>query len=59
MNKVKSYTDLEQSKKLAEILPLGTADMCFTNNGIVTKIDANPYVVRTQMWEGYTEVIPC
>lgn len=24
---MKSYTDLEQSKKLAEILPLGSSDM--------------------------------
>ena len=26
---MKSYTDLNQSKKLAEILPLKSADMCF------------------------------
>ena len=26
---MKSYTDLEQSKKLAEILPLKSADMCY------------------------------
>lgn len=26
---MKAYTDLEQSKKLAEILPLESADMCF------------------------------
>ena len=26
---MKSYTDLEQSKKLAEILPVETADMCY------------------------------
>ena len=26
---IKSYTDLEQSKKLAEILPLESADMCW------------------------------
>ena len=26
---VKSYTDIEQSKKLAEILPLESADMCY------------------------------
>jgi len=29
---MKSYTDIEQSKKLAEILPLESADMCFINN---------------------------
>ena len=26
---MKSYTDIEQSKKLAEILPVETADMCY------------------------------
>lgn len=26
---MKSYTDLKQSRKLAEILELGTADMCY------------------------------
>jgi len=26
---MKAYTDLEQSRKLAEILPLKTADMCY------------------------------
>ena len=29
---MKSYTDLEQSKKLAEILPLESADACWTNH---------------------------
>ena len=29
---MKSYTDIEQSKKLAEILPLESADMCWTNH---------------------------
>lgn len=29
---MKSYTDLEQSKKLAEILPIETADMCFNTH---------------------------
>ena len=27
---MKSYTDLEQSKKLAEILPIESADMSYT-----------------------------
>ena len=27
--KVKSYTNIEQSRKLAEILPLESADMCY------------------------------
>ena len=29
MAKIKSYTDIEQSKKLAEFLPLESADMCY------------------------------
>ena len=57
---MKSYTDLEQSKKLAEILPLESADMCFANDGTSIKIDANSYNVRKLMWKDYVhEVIPC
>ena len=29
---MKSYTDLEQSKRLAEILPIESADACWTNH---------------------------
>ena len=29
---MKSYTDIEQSKKLAEILPIESADACWTNH---------------------------
>lgn len=32
MATIKSYTDLEQSKKLAEILPIESADACWTNH---------------------------
>ena len=32
---MKSYTDINQSKKLAEILPLESADMFLAMNGIV------------------------
>ena len=32
MVQIKSYTDLEQSRKLAEFLPLESADMCWTNH---------------------------
>ena len=57
---MKSYTSLEQSKKLAEILPLESADMCFVNDGTAIKIDANSYNVRKLMWKDYVvEVIPC
>lgn len=55
---MKSYTDIEQSKKLAEILPLESADMCFVNDGTSIKIDANPYNVRKYMWKD-VQLIPC
>ena len=35
MATIKSYTDLSQSKKLAEILPIESADMFLAMNGIV------------------------
>ncbi len=57
---MKSYTDIEQSKKLAEILPLESADMCYINDGTATKIDANSYSVRYSMWKDcVVEIIPC
>lgn len=34
MTTIKSYTDLDQSKKLAEILPLESADMHYNNVSI-------------------------
>ena len=40
---IKSYTDLEQSKKLAEILPLESADMHYNNISIkgINYVDAH------------------
>lgn len=58
MATIKSYTNLEQSQKLAGILPLETADMCFSNDGTAIKIDANPYNVRKHMWKD-VQLIPC
>jgi len=34
MATIKSYTSLEQSRKLAEILPLESADMSWVSNGL-------------------------
>jgi hypothetical protein len=39
MTTIKSYTDLEQSKKLAEILPLESADMMWTYDFTVDDIN--------------------
>ena len=57
---MKAFSDLEQSKKLAEILPLESADMCYSNDGTAIKIDANSYTVRYSMWKDcVAEIIPC
>ena len=45
MATIKSYTDLEQSKKLTEILPLESADMGWYYS-------SNPQAARNQMWAG-------
>ena len=52
---VKSHTDIEQSKKLQEILPIGSADM-----GLHYSCDPN--AARNQMWVGTRSEnadIPC
>lgn len=51
---MKSYTDLEQSKKLAEILPIESADMSWAGTGL-----GKPFP-RTIPCKGYPEEIcPC
>ena len=51
---MKSYTDLEQSKKLAEILPLESADMRYDE--YISHIDGTPKVGYKK---GVTDGIPC
>jgi hypothetical protein len=51
---MKSYTDIEQSKKLAKILPLETADMWYGNE--------DPYKITIGKWkdtEHDEDDIPC
>ena len=50
---MKSYTDLEQSKKLAEFLPLESADMFYT------LIDQGLYLEVKQGIEPSKDDIPC
>ena len=45
---MKAYTDLEQSKKLAEILPLESADMFWYRDAVTTEV--NPRIMN------YTQV---
>ena len=61
MATIKSYTDLEQSKKLAEILPLEIADMWYQHTGISIKDGSEksiyfPMVIRDCESD---EDIPC
>ena len=73
MATIKSYTDIEQSRKLAEILPLQGADMAWCNNSLkgvnyVDNFSANLYTVKEMQnvfdnalhgWDKYWELIPC
>jgi hypothetical protein len=49
---MKAYTDLEQSKNLAKILPLESADMFYRNNGIDVKLmwEHNAPKVESPCW---------
>ena len=54
---MKSYTDIEQSKKLAEILPIESADMWYDNDG--ESITGRPEV-RCGSFTGFDSInIPC
>ncbi len=53
MTTIKSYTDLQQSKKLAEILPMESADMFYT------LIDQGLYLEVKQGIESSKDDIPC
>lgn len=71
MKTIKSHTDLEQSRKLAEILPLETADMHYNNVSIkgINYVDGHraelmEYNRAIEALSKYTvnplfEVIPC
>ena len=55
---MKSYTDIEQSKKLAEILPLESADMYYDRGGLPSLIDK--YVTHESIKnDKYHHLIPC
>lgn len=55
MATIKSYTDLEQSKKLVEILPTESADMCWY---LATK--GNPNAMFNEGYNKYGDFeIPC
>ena len=65
MATIKSYTDLEQSKKLAEILPLESADMWWNYYSVTTDfgtpqiIHLNTPWVGSFNWYNNPDNIPC
>ena len=65
MTTIKSYTDLEQSRKLAEILPLESADMCYKCIGEDPyDVCLRPYSEWREEYKGLliakeVDVIPC
>lgn len=57
---MKSYTDIEQSKKLAEILPIESADMCYLSyESLFPKINYNGIVFFNSEEEKPSTIIPC
>lgn len=72
-NKCKAFTSFEQSKRLAEILPIESADMAWCNNSIggvnyTDTFSSNLYTVKEMReafdealrgWDKYWELIPC
>ena len=48
---MKSYTDLEQSKKLAEILPLESADMYYEKVCNLPEVIVGNYILHNQCME--------
>ena len=57
---MKSYTDLSQSKKLAEILPLESADMFWRYNHNIHTYDDIPKILVVNNWDDdYNKDIPC
>lgn len=58
MATIKSFSDLEQSKKLAEILPIESADMCYlSENGQAKTI--SPSKLSEILNVSKPQVIPC
>jgi len=56
---MKSYTDIEQSKKLAKILPIESADYCWGIDDETLQYNNSPYPLA---WKNYTckeYYIPC
>lgn len=56
MAKIKFYTDIEQSKKLAEILPIESADMYYTKDSLENYYCPIPLIGK---YSAIHDQIPC
>lgn len=56
---MKAYTDFVQSKKLAEILPLESADMCYCMDDDTLKYDDLPLLIPYHKYTLKEYYIPC
>lgn len=59
MTKIKSYSDLQQSKKLAEILPLESADYCWGLDVETSHYNSSPYPCAWKDYSCKEYYIPC
>ena len=56
---MKSYTDIEQSKKLVNILPIESADMCYGINDGTLEYDNLPWLIPYHKYTAKEFYIPC
>lgn len=59
METIKSYTSLEQSKKLAEILPVESADMCWWIDDDIMRYSDEPCLNPYKNYTAKEYYIPC
>ena len=62
MATIKSYTDIEQSKKLAEILPLESADytrLGKNEDNVLTRTHFESRSSELKEWIGENNIFPC
>jgi len=59
MATIKSFTDLQQSKKLAEILPLESADYCWGLDAETLHYNSSPYPCAWKDYSCKEYYIPC
>lgn len=58
---MKNYTDFVQCKKLAEILPIESADMSYRKGEFTDKYlpDLKDYKYARELYADYIKIIPC